>query len=483
MTRDTLLGLSLTTILALAACGGGATSAASSAGAASPAAPSSAAAKPAGPASPGGASSAAAKPAASASAKPAAAGSGAAAAGTGPIKVGLIEPLTGPLSPNGKDGRDGLNLFLESIGSTVAGRKIEVSEADDQGQADVGLSKAKQLVEGNGVKVLMGFVPTPVCYAVANYVQQAHVPMMVTTDCAAQDLTTNPKFASPYVSRYSNNSLAEGDTAADWAYANGYRKAILMTADYAPGLQVSDLFASAFIARGGSVVQEVHPAPGTTDFGPFLAQLSNDADVLAVFEVGVDSLRFGQQYSDYAGGRKLQVLDLTGVQAAANLNQLQGKTAGFVSTSNYIFTSDAPENQKFVKAFRTKYPNRDIAEQNVTGYVGGQVLTAALQKVNGNVEDQAGFLNAIYATKIDTPRGTVSLDDHHDVVQDKYMAQIVKDGNSIGLKVLKTYPNVSQFWDRTPEQLAKLNVGNMKGQWVGMTKDKLGADVLTLPKS
>jgi hypothetical protein len=103
--------------------------------------------------------------------------------------------------------------------------------------------------------------------------------------------------------------------------------------------------------------------------------------------------------------------------------------------------------------------------------------------VNGNVEDQAGFLNAIYATKIDTPRGTVSLDDHHDVVQDKYMAQIVKDGNSIGLKVLKTYPNVSQFWDRTPEQLAKLNVGNMKGQWVGMTKDKLGADVLTLPKS
>uniref|UniRef100_UPI00258B9A73 ABC transporter substrate-binding protein n=1 Tax=Arthrobacter sp. TaxID=1667 RepID=UPI00258B9A73 len=431
--------------------------------------------------------SGATKPAASGSAGPAsakpAASRSAAAAASGPIKVGLIEPLTGPLSPNGKDGRDGLNLYLDSINNTVAGRKIEVSEADDQGQADVGLSKAKQLVEGTGVKALLGFVPTPVCYAVANYVQQAHVPMMVTTDCAAQDLTTNPKFASPYLSRYSNNSLAEGDTAADFAYASGYRKAILMTADYAPGLQVSDLFASAFIARGGSIVQEVHPAPGTTDFGPFLAQLSNDADVLAVFEVGVDSLRFGQQYADYAGGRKLQVLDLTGVQAAANLNQLQGKTAGFISTSNYISTTDTPENQKFVKAFRAKYPNRDIAEQNVTGYVGGEALVAALQKVNGKIEDTQAFLDAIHNIKIDTPRGTISLDEHHDIVQDKYMAQIVKDGDKIGLKVLKTYPDVSQFWDRTPAQLAKLDIGKMKGQWVGMTKEKLGPGILTPPKS
>src|SRR5690348_17011193 len=157
--------------LALAACGGSAAPASSTAPAGSAAAkPASAAASPS------------AKPAASAgaSAKPAA------AASSGPIKIGVVEPLTGSLSPNGKDGRDGFSLFLDSINSTVAGRKLEVSEADSQGAADVSLSKSKQLVESTGVKVLVGFVATPECYAVAGYVQQAKVPMMVTTDCAAQ---------------------------------------------------------------------------------------------------------------------------------------------------------------------------------------------------------------------------------------------------------------------------------------------------------
>ncbi len=473
-----LRSLAFIAALSLAACGGSAAPsvAPSTAPAGPSSAPSSAAAKPA---ASGGAS---AKPAASgaASAKPAA--SGAAAANTSSIKVGLIEPLTGALSPNGKDGRDGFNLFLESINSTVAGRKIEVIEADSQGAADTSLAKAKQLVESNGVKALIGFVATPECYAVAGYVQQAHVPMMVTTDCAAQDLTTNPKFASPYLSRFTNISLTEGDIAADWAYGAGYRKASVMTADYAPGLQVSDLFASAFITHGGSIVQEQHPPLGTNDFGPYLAQLSADADLLAIFEVGVDPLRFGAQYPDYVGQKKLQVLDMTGVMAGADLMQLQGKSAGFISIANSNIAGDNPVTQQFVKAFRAKYPGRDIAEENISGYAGGQALAAAIQKVNGNVEDQAAFLTALQNVKIDSPKGTLSLDDHHDIIQDKYILQIVKNGSDVSLKQLKTYSAVTQYWDRTPQQLAKLNIGQMKGQWVGMTKDKLGADVLTPPK-
>jgi len=135
-----------------------------------------------------------------------------------------------------------------------------------------------------------------------------------------------------------------------------------------------------------------------------------------------------------------------------------------------------------VKAFRAKYPGRDIAEENISGYAGGQALAAAIQKVNGNVEDQAAFLTALQNVKIDSPKGTLSLDDHHDIIQDKYILQIVKNGSDVSLKQLKTYSAVTQYWDRTPQQLAKLNIGQMKGQWVGMTKDKLGADVLTPPK-
>ncbi|MBV9120709.1 MAG: ABC transporter substrate-binding protein [Chloroflexi bacterium] len=397
----------------------------------------------------------------------------------------MIEPLTGAFSPNGKDGRDGLELYMESINNTVAGRKIEISEADTTGDAGVALTKTKQLVEGAGVQLLTGFVATPECYAVAGYVQQAHIPMMVMTDCAAQDLTTNPKYASPYLSRWSTVSITEGDVAADYAYGAGLRKAIVMTADYAPGLQVGDLFASAFIARGGTVVQEVHAPPGTTDFGPYLAQLNADADVMALFEVGVDPLRFGSQYPDYAGGRKLQLIDMAGVMAGAALGQLNTKILNLISIANFNASNPNPQLQAFQKAFAAKYPGRDVSEEALNGWNNGFVIEAAIKKVNGNVEDRQALLNAINSISIDGPKGHISLDDHHDVVQDKYVVQVVKDNpivNGVGLKLLKTYNNVGQFWDRTPDQLAKFNAGSMKGQWVGMTKDKLGG-VLSSPSS
>ena len=469
-----LIGLTFVTTLALAACGTS-TVPASSAAPASPAT-SSAAFASVGPSKP--AASAPAASAKPASAKPAA--SAAATAG-GSIKVGVIEPLTGTLSPNGKDGRDGFDLYLQSVNSTVAGRRIQVIEADSQGQADMGLAKAKQLVESNGVKVLTGFVATPVCYAVAGYVKQAHVPMMVNTNCAAQDLTTNPKFASPYLSRFSNISLSEGDPAAAWAYGAGYRKAIIMTADYAPGLQVSDLFSSAFISHGGTIVQELHPPLGTNDFGPYLAQLNPAADLLAIFEPGADALRFGTQYADYAGHGKRQVLDLTGVLTGAELNQLGTKTLGFIGNTDFNINSGAAVNVKFLKAWRAKH-RRDPSAEAVGGYGGAQALVAAIQKVNGNIDNQLQFLAAIDATKIDTPKGPVSLDDHHDIVEDKYIVRIVKDGSRMGLKVLKTYPAVGQNWDRTQRQLLNFKAGQHKGQWVGMTKAKLG-EVLTPPKS
>jgi ABC-type branched-subunit amino acid transport system substrate-binding protein len=97
-----------------------------------------------------------------------AASSAISAAVSGPIKIGFLAPMTGPLSLNGKDGLDGFNLYLKSINSTIAGRKLDVVTADSEGQAEAGLTKAKELVENDGVQLLMGITATPVSYAVAS---------------------------------------------------------------------------------------------------------------------------------------------------------------------------------------------------------------------------------------------------------------------------------------------------------------------------
>ncbi|MDE3078204.1 MAG: hypothetical protein KGJ86_22500, partial [Chloroflexota bacterium] len=76
-------------------------------------------------------------------------------------------------------------------------------------------------------------------------------------------------------------------------------------------------------------------------------------------------------------------------------------------------------------------------------------------------------------TKAQTAKGPVSVDQYHDVIQNIYVYQEGKQGNTFNQKVLKTYSDRSQFSEWTPEQLKRLNIGQMKGKWVGMTKDQL----------
>jgi len=436
------------------------------------------------------ASSAAAKPAsvaASASAKPAASVSVAAKpSGTagGSIKIGYITPLTGTQAAIAKDNQDAFNLYMDSINSTMAGRKIEVSFGDNQLKADVGLTKAKELVENAKVSMLMGFSDTPTAYAVATYVKDAHVPMLININAGGQGMMIDPKFASPYLVRITQNGAELNDTIADYVIKQGKKKAVMLTQDFAPGIENSDLFGSAYIYRGGSILQEIHPATATTDFGPFIAQLNKDADVIYAFETGVDGLRFLEQYRTVAAqsGGPLFV-DLFGaIVSGPNLAELKDKAVGVTANSAFSEAYDDPGTQSFVKAWKAKYPGRLVSADAASGYAGAQVLEAALKKVNGNIEDQQPFLQALYSTEVDTARGPLKLDKYHDVIQDIKVYDIEKQGDSYGQKMITSYKGVSAFWDRTEDQLKSFPYGQMKGKWVGMTKDKVG-DVITLPKS
>jgi branched-chain amino acid transport system substrate-binding protein len=457
------LPLAVGAVLLLSACGGAA--APSSAPASSPAA------KPAVSSPAASPSANAAASAGTAGAKPAAS---AAAAASGTIRVGLLEPLTGPQSNVGIDNQDGFNLYLNSVNSTMAGRKIEAIYADDRFQADVGLTKAKELVESQGAKVLMGITPTPEGYAIAPYVRDQKVPTLITGNAGGLGMTTDPKYKSPYLVRFTQTGTEINDPAADWAVKQGYKKAVLISSDFAPGIQNTDYFSSIFVQGGGTVVQEMHPAVGTNDFGPFLAKLDQTADVIYGFLPGVDGLRFLQQYRDYAAGSKAQIIDAFGTIAAGhNLEQEGDKAIGVVGVD--IFTSAAtyPATQAFLKQWNAAYNGRLFTHDAAMGYAGGQILENALKAVNGNIDDTQAFMDAIYKTSFDSAMGPIRLDDTHDIIRNIYVYRVIKQGNTFGQELVQTYQNVSDTWDRSQQQVDSFPAGQLKDKWVGMTKDKL----------
>src|SRR6195952_4616796 len=124
----------------------------------------------------------------------AAAGGGAApwrsafAQGTGPIKIGLMAPLTGVVASGGKEMVEGVQFYLDQVKNEMGGRKVELAIEDDASNPDTALQKARRLVEQGNCHMLIGDLLANTGLAVANYVKGTGTPYFIPI-IAADDLT------------------------------------------------------------------------------------------------------------------------------------------------------------------------------------------------------------------------------------------------------------------------------------------------------
>ena len=175
----------------------------------------------------------------------------AAAQAAKPIRIGYLMPFSGTEAQNGKDNQDGFNLYLAAINNTVAGRRIEALFADTEGKPDNALTKAKHLVGVDKVDLLMGIILTPGCYALAPYVREAKIPVAVSGNCGGFGLTTNPKYKSQYMVRFTQTSAHHVDPIVAYAIKSGLKRVALVTSDYGGGLQVGDYFGRSDLLLSG----------------------------------------------------------------------------------------------------------------------------------------------------------------------------------------------------------------------------------------
>src|SRR5438876_1219476 len=145
-----------------------------------------------------------------------------------PVKIGMLVPLTGVFTRNGREAVDGTRLYFDEIGWKVSGRPIELLVEDYEGKPDVGLTKARKLVERDGVHMLKGIVSSAVGLAVAGYAKDKKIPVIVSADFGVSSLTVPGPLLNPYIFRWSQSGTGPGQAAADWAYKNaGWRKVVL----------------------------------------------------------------------------------------------------------------------------------------------------------------------------------------------------------------------------------------------------------------
>src|SRR3712207_1208669 len=203
----------------------------------------------------------------------------------GPIRIGLMAPLTGVVAAGGREIVEGFNMWWTASNNEAAGRKVEVLVEDDASNPDTALQKARRVVEQSNVNFLVGNLLANTGLAVANYVKGNGVPYFIPV-IAADDLTQRASIQNVVrVAGYSASQMPR--PLADWALKQGYRKVATISQDYTFGHEQCGGFAQLFTEGGGKVVQQFWHPLNTADFSPYLGQMQGlDIDCVFAMETG-----------------------------------------------------------------------------------------------------------------------------------------------------------------------------------------------------
>jgi branched-chain amino acid transport system substrate-binding protein len=353
-----------------------------------------------------------------------------------PIKLGNLNTFTGGLAYAGESATNAVNQYFDSINWTIAGRKIEIIKEDDQFNPQVGLQKAKKLIESDQVDLLFGVQASNVALAVLNYMKQQKAFYVVTG--AGTDAITWDRY--PYLFRTSISTYQLSTPMANYIYDNLGKEVVTTASDYAGGRDVMAQFKGPYVARGGKVLKEIWPPLGTTDFSAYLTDIQSiNPPVTYDFMPGADAVRFVQQYSEF--GLKMPLTGFTMIDSQST--SALGKAAvGVISALTFVDTLDNPQAKAFVAEYRSKYKSSPDLFSDY-GYVGARVIGETLKMVDGDTSNKDKLAEAMAKVQFAAPRGAFRFDPAtHNPIQDIYIAQVVESDGKVTTKTLSTAKQV-----------------------------------------
>jgi branched-chain amino acid transport system substrate-binding protein len=372
------------------------------------------------------------------------------AQGTGPVRIGLLAAKTGPLASGGIDMELALTMFFKEHDFTLAGRKVDLIVADTAGVPATARTKAQELVEKNDVHCIIGPLAAFEALAITDYLTEKQVPTLGVS--AAEDMTQ--RHPSPWYVRLSSTAAQCAYPLAEYSAKElKYKKIVTIADDFAYGHEMCAGFQRVFEDNGGKIIQKIFTPLATPDYGSYVAQVKN-ADAIFVAYAGSNGFRFLRQFVEYGLKDKMAVIGGMTALDESVLRNMGDEALGIVTTSFYSAEVDNPLNKTFAPAFRKQF-KYDPGYYAASTYIAGEVLEAALKAIKANAEDRKALMAAIRGTNVDTIRGPIKFDEFGNIIGDVYIRKVTRTDGRLVNSVIKTYPDVSQFWTYDKNEFLK----------------------------
>lgn len=346
-----------------------------------------------------------------------------------PLKIGVLSDQTGALAVYGDNLEKGFALGLEYATegkNVVAGRPIQVIVKDTASKVDVGTQVARDLLEKEGVDLLVGCPSSGVGLAVAELAKQ-YKKIYIAQPAATPDLTG--KNFNPYVFRTSRTSVQ--DALASGVALKALGKTFIQIApDYAFGHGSAAAFYAVVKGFGGTFVIDDNPQKWGTvlipfdakDFTPYLQKvLDNKADVLIVTWAG-NFLPLNTQMQQLGVFKAMKVY--TGIGDNQALKAGYAPALGVIGINVYHYT--VPKNpindwltQKHKEKFKTP---PDLFTEG--GFTAAQMVVAGVKATNGDASADK-LIPVFEKLSFDGPKGKYIVRDYdHVMLQVLYVVKL-----------------------------------------------------------
>jgi branched-chain amino acid transport system substrate-binding protein len=301
------------------------------------------------------------------------------ARGETPLRIGMVDPLTGVYAAPAQNEVIGAKLAVEQINAKggILGRPIELLVEDSANDVGTGVQKARKLIERDQVTFMIGDVNSGIAQAIAQVTNEKKMLHIVsgghTDSITGADCKWN-------VYRVCNTTSMEANAVSDLLFTKYGKKWHFITPDYAFGHTLQKAALVDLQKLGGTMTGNELTPLGTTDFSAYLIKArASNPDVLVVLPQGSDMVNCLKQIAQFGIDKQLHVAGLQ--QELESLEAMPPEArVGVWMFEWYWKQPGVPGVEKFVADIRKVNGGKVPTARHWFGYTSVHTMAAVANK-------------------------------------------------------------------------------------------------------
>jgi urea transport system substrate-binding protein len=321
------------------------------------------------------------------------------------VKVGVLHSLSGTMAISETSVRDAEMLAINEINASggVLGKKIVAVEEDGASDPQIFAEKARKLLSNDKVATIFGCWTSASRKAVKPVVEELHGLLWYPVQYEGME-------ASPDIMYMGAAPNQQAVPAVDFCADKFGKNMFLVGSDYVFPRTANKIIKEQLSHLSGTVAGEEYTPLGHTDYATIVSKIQAAKPDCIINTLNGDSnVAFFKQLTD-AGitADKIPVMSFSIAEeevGGVGVDNLKGHYVAW----NYYETTKTPENDAFVKAYKTAYGDKRVTDDPIeAGYIGVHIWALAATKAGSFDVDKVR--EAAKGMTFAAPEGTVTVD-------------------------------------------------------------------------